>query len=57
MEPERSQNLQKLLVSASEATQTEHQIIFATAMIADELDDPSFTVGSFSSHESRTLKV
>lgn len=57
MEPERSRNFQKLLVAASEATETEHQIIFATAMIADELDDPSFTVGSFSSHESRTLRV
>ncbi len=57
MAPDRSQNFQKLLVAASEATQTEHQIIFATAMIADELDDPSFTVVSFSSHESRTLQV
>jgi predicted nuclease with TOPRIM domain len=57
MEPERSRNFQKLLVTASEAAKVEHQIIFATAMIASELDNPTYTIGSFSSHDDRTLSV
>ena len=57
MEPERSRNFQKLLVDASNAAKVEHQIIFATAMIADELDVPAYTIGSFSSHDDRTLAV
>jgi hypothetical protein len=57
MEPERSQNFQRLLVGASERAQVDHQIIFATAMIADELDNDAFTVGAFSSHDDRTLGV
>lgn len=56
MEPERSQNFQRLLVAASERTQVDHQVIFATAMIAEELND-AFTVGAFSSHADRTLAV
>lgn len=57
MEPERSQNFQNLLVAASEATAVVHQIIFATAMISENLDNPTYTVGRYSSHEDRTLAV
>lgn len=57
MEPERSQNFQKLLVAASEGTNVDHQIIFATAMIAEDLDSEAYTVGRFSSHDDRTLAV
>lgn len=57
MEPERSRNFQNLLVAASSAAKVDHQIIFATAMIADELDNPTYTIGSFSSHDDRTLAV
>jgi DNA repair exonuclease SbcCD ATPase subunit len=57
MEPERSKNFQRLLFEASNATKVDHQIIFATAMIADELEDPEITVGQFSSHDLRTLAV
>ncbi len=57
MEPERSQNFQKLLVAASDAAKVDHQIIFATAMISEDLDSTTYTVGRFSSHEDRTLAV
>jgi len=57
MEPERSQNFQKLLVAASGASKVDHQIIFATAMIAEDLNNAIFTVGKYSSHEDRTLVV
>jgi hypothetical protein len=57
MEPERSKNFQKLLVAASDAADVDHQIIFATAMIAEELDNGAYTVGRYSSHEARTLAV
>lgn len=57
MEPERSRNFQKLLVAASDAAKVDHQIIFATAMIAPDLDNATFTVGRFSSHDQRTLDV
>lgn len=57
MEPERSQNFQKLLVAASDAAEVDHQIIFATAMISPDLDTAAYTVGPYSSHENRTLAV
>jgi hypothetical protein len=46
-----------LLVSVSDAAKVNHQIIFATAMIATDLDNATFTVGRFSSHDQRTLDV
>jgi AAA domain len=57
MEPERSQNFQKLLVAASDLAEVDHQIIFATAMISEDLDNATYTVGRYSSHEDRTLAV
>lgn len=57
MEPERSQNFQKLLVSASDAAKIDHQIIFATAMISEDLNNATYTVGPYSSHDNRTLAV
>lgn len=57
MEPERSQNFQQLLVAASDRAKVDHQIIFATAMIADNLNNATYTVGRYSSHEDRTLAV
>lgn len=57
MEPERSHNFQRQVVSISEAADVEHQIIYATAMIAPEINDSIYTVGEFSTHDSRTLKV
>jgi predicted nucleic acid-binding Zn-ribbon protein len=56
MEPERSRNFQLLLRSYSESAMSEHQIIIATSMIADELNNDKYTVGEFYTHTNRTLK-
>jgi len=56
MEPERSKNFQRLLHDKSQKAVSEHQIIIATSMIADELDIPTITVGEKYTHENRTLK-
>lgn len=55
MEPERSQNFQRLLVDRSASIEADHQIIFATAMINPELDNPEYVVGQHSTHEQRAL--
>ena len=55
MEQERSQNFQKLIVSSSEKAEVEHQIIFATAMIAPELNNEAYTVGRNSTRDDPTL--
>jgi hypothetical protein len=57
MEPERSQNFQRLLVRRSEEMKATHQLIFATAMIAPELSDSPYIVGQFSTHDNRTLAI
>lgn len=57
MEAIRSQNFQRLIVDLSQASKIDHQIIFATAMIAPELDTPEFTVGKYSTHDSPTLDI
>lgn len=57
IEPERSQNFQRLLVEKSLNSKIDHQIIFATAMIDPSLDDDKFVVGRKSTHSDRTLKI
>jgi hypothetical protein len=57
MEPVRSQNFQKQIVRISEESNVEHQIIFATSMIASELDNPHYTIGRLPTHENRTLNI
>jgi hypothetical protein len=57
MEPERSQNFQRLLAERSAEIKADHQIIFATAMIAPELDNPKYVVGVRSTHDRRTLAL
>lgn len=47
MEAARSQNFQRLIVETSEEAQTENQVIFGTAMIAEELDSEQYVVGRF----------
>lgn len=56
MEPDRSRNLQMLLAEQSRRTPTSHQLIIATAMIAPELDEEQFTIGSFSTRDEPTLR-
>lgn len=56
MEPDRSRNLQMLLAQRCGAAPTTHQLIIATAMIAPELDEERYTVGSFATRDEPTLR-
>lgn len=55
MEMERSHNFQRLVCDMSQATNTIHQIIMGTAMIAPELDTEEFTVGRRSTRDRPSL--
>lgn len=57
MEQERSQNFQRMIVERSSEAKADHQIIFATAMIDPDLDQPAFTVGTHSTLSQPTLKI
>ena len=57
MEQARSHNFQRLIVKRSRELNVEHQIIFATAMIAPELDDPELTVGDHSTLDKPTIDI
>ena len=57
MEPQRSQNFQLQLLRISKEAKVEHQIIFATAMIVPDLDEPEYTVGKFSTRDDFTLAI
>lgn len=56
MEPERSHNFQNQIVRISNETKVTHQIIFATAMPSDDLEESMF-IGEKSSRSSGTLKI
>ncbi|WP_182422198.1 ATP-binding protein [Aureimonas sp. ME7] len=57
MEPERSHHFQNLLASISSNTDTDHQLIYATAMISPDLDNTGYVVDRFYTHDSRTLRL
>lgn len=57
MEQVRSHNFQRMIVADSNSCTVDHQIIFATAMIAPELDDTRYTVGDFSTLAEATLAI
>jgi hypothetical protein len=57
MEPERSQNFQRLLVKRSGEVVADHQLIFATAMLAPEFVGSEYLVGQPSTHDDRTLRI
>ena len=57
LEPERSQNFQRILFEKSKLAKSEHQIIIATSMIAEELNIPEITVGEEYTHRKRTLSL
>jgi len=59
MEKERTQNLQKLITNMSEGykDKEEHQIIFSTSMIADELEGTVYCVGDYYNQNHRTLHL
>ncbi|MEZ4942255.1 MAG: hypothetical protein R3D58_15360 [Saprospiraceae bacterium] len=57
MEKIRTQNFQNLITSMSLKFRKEHQIIFTTSMIADELNDTEYCVGRYFDREHKTLRV
>ena len=57
MEPPRSHNFQLQIARISKESKVDHQIIFATAMIAPALDEPEYTVGKFSTRDSPSLAI
>lgn len=66
MEDSRSQNFQKIIVDRLNQIEAEkqvkadapdYQVIFATSMIAPELDDPKYTIGENYTIENKSLKM
>jgi hypothetical protein len=57
MEPIRSHNFQMQIAEISSKSEVDHQTIFATAMIAPDLDNDSFTVGKYSTRDNPTLVI
>lgn len=57
MEMERSHNFQHLLLDLSQKAKTDHQVIFATAMVAPDLDDEEYAVGKRSTRDNPTLSI
>lgn len=53
----RSQNFQRQILRVSRESKVDHQIIFATAMIADELDDPRYLVGRHYKRDAPSLAL
>lgn len=57
MEKVRTQNFQNLITLMSERFGKDHQIIFTTSMIADELNNTPYCVGENYDRNNKTLKV
>ncbi len=53
----RSANFQRQILRVSQESKVEHQIIFATAMIAPELDKPEFHVGRSYTRDEPSLAL
>jgi uncharacterized Zn finger protein (UPF0148 family) len=56
MEKERTQNFQKLITSMSDKYGDDHQIIFTTSMVADDLNNTPYCVGEQFDVNHKTLK-
>ncbi|NOS31038.1 hypothetical protein GUR42_14980 [Staphylococcus aureus] len=57
VEAVRSQNFQRHILRVSRESKVDHQIIVATAMIAEELDEDEFTVGRHYTRDEPSLAV
>lgn len=57
MEKERTQNFQNLVTAMSDRSETEHQIIFTTSMIADGLNNSPYCVGDEYDRDHKTLRT
>ncbi len=57
MEPARAANFQRLVVNRlKQMPSQDYQLIFATSMIAPELDTPEYTIGEYYTQDNKTLK-
>ncbi|HEY5305329.1 MAG TPA: AAA family ATPase [Pseudolabrys sp.] len=57
VEPIRSHNFQLQILRVSQESLVEHQIIYATAMIAPELDESAYVVGALSTIDEMTIGI
>lgn len=57
MEKERTQNFQDLITAMSNNYEEEHQIIFTTSMISDNLNNKPYCVGKEYDRNNKTLKI
>lgn len=57
MEKERTQNFQDLITAISESSKEEHQIIFTTSMVSDNLNNKPYCVGMEYDRHNKTLRV
>lgn len=57
MEKERTQNLQDLITSMSDKHDQEHQIIFTTSMISEDLNNKPYCVGEEYDRNNKTLVI
>lgn len=57
MEKERTQNFQDLITSMSDKYDQEHQIIFTTSMISDDLNNKPYCVGKEYDRNNKTLDI
>lgn len=57
MEPARSQNFQREIARLVEGAAVRSQVIYATAMVAEELDMAGYTVGRFYTRDNPTLAI
>lgn len=57
MEPERSHHFQEQLVQMSQGSNIEHQLIYATSMIAPSLEESDLVVDRFYTNDDRTLNI
>ena len=57
MEKERTQNFQNLITSMSDRYEQEHQIIFTTSMVSDDLNNKPYCIGREYDRNNKTLSV
>lgn len=57
MEKERTQNFQNIITQLSDKAKVDHQIIFTTSMVSNELNDTNYCVGKYYNISNKTLEI
>ncbi|ESY03934.1 AAA family ATPase [Mesorhizobium sp. C386A] len=57
MEVQRSHNFQLQIARVSQESAVDHQVIYATSMIAPELDDEAYTIGRYYTRDDHTIGI